>query len=539
MKQRIESTYNHLKELLPALEQVVLALRRQDFYRANCVLKGTMARLEEVLAAVLEEQEYFSEAETDTGRENIVFLLNSFLDALDAREYVLLADILASSALPFLYALQEHIVLKELSEPVIKLHSGERNYQVEYTSCGLPTVRASAGGTEFYLHSNRNARAEAAEIAAAWQEQGKTEYIIYGMGLGYPVTALIEENEYLSVQVFECDAALLELSRRYGDYDRLLASGRVRIELDETGTAFAAAAAEKPDAAVAFFYPSLRLIPDRKAAERMEDLFISSVSQKTQYPAMCGNFERNIRHYDEPVDVLKRSFSGKRVYLIAGGPSLDKNCDLLKEAGKSGIIVAAATVLKKLLSRGIRPNYIVVSDAKANTFRQAEGVCGAGIPVWGLSTAYYRFFTDYHAKHYLVCQEDFEPAEKFAKEKGYLLVRTGGTVITAALDTALKLGAAEIIFVGLDLAFTEGRHHAENTDHDADRVYGDQRLVTDIYGNMVQTGRNLDIYRKFIERRIEAVQGVRFVDATEGGARIAGTEIMTLAQALGEICEKD
>ena len=48
----------------------------------------------------------------------------------------------------------------------------------------------------------------------------------------------------------------------------------------------------------------------------------------------------------------------------------------------------------------------------------------------------------------------FAPAEQFAKEKGCGLIRTGGSVITAALDAVLCLGAAEGIFVGLDLAFT-------------------------------------------------------------------------------------
>ena len=47
-----------------------------------------------------------------------MLLLNSLLSALDQREYVLLADILSQSVLPFFYALQEYIVMQELAEPV-------------------------------------------------------------------------------------------------------------------------------------------------------------------------------------------------------------------------------------------------------------------------------------------------------------------------------------------------------------------------------------------------------------------------------------
>lgn len=532
MKLKIEDIFQNLKVLLPNIERARTLLWRQDFYQANNILRISMQQIEDVVAGVLSESEYFLQAAVDTSQENIMFLLSSLLSALDQREYVLLADILSQSVLPFFYALQEYIVMQELAEPVC-FSSGARNYFVEYTSCGLPTIQVQEADKGFYLHSNRNARQEAKEIAASWMEPEKTEYIIYGMGLGYAVTALLDENEYISVKVFESDAVLIELSRQYGDYKQIVESGRAIIEIDQDGTKFAQAAAKNPEAAICFFYPSLRLILEKQAAERMEELFINRVSQKTQYPVMCENFKRNIVHYNEPVDVLKPQFAGKRVYIVAGGPSLDKNIDVLKKIDKNGILVTVGTVLKKLLNRGIRPDYVAFSDAKPNTFRQVEGICDAEIPMWGLSTTYWRFFTDYHAKHYLVCQEGFEPAETFAKKKGYFLIETFGTVLAVAMNTAIQLGASEIVFVGLDLAFTGGKHHAEGMGHDANQTYGGQRMVPDIYGEMVPTGKNLDIYRKAIERKIEKTKGVRFIDATEGGARIKGTELLTLAEVVG------
>jgi hypothetical protein len=57
-------------------------------------------------------------------------------------------------------------------------------------------------------------------------------------------------------------------------------------------------------------------------------------------------------------------------------------------------------------------------------------------------------------------------------------------------------------------------------------------MTKDIYGNIVQTGKNLDIYREWIERRIKEVQGVEFIDATEGGALILGTKIMSLKDTI-------
>lgn len=538
MKEQIEKVYQELKVLLPSLEQIRILLWKQDYYRANQKMTEGLTLIEDVLVTILGEQTYFADAACDTSRESVMSLLNSLLTALDAKEYVLLADILGQSVLPFFYALQELITGTELVQP-IAVKSGEVAFQVEYTSCGLPTVRASKEGKEFYMHSNLNARQEACQLAESWKEAEKKNYIIYGCGLGYPVTALIEGNEYLSVQVFECNDLLLQLAQQYGDYNSLIASGQVSIQPDPDAMAFTAAVRKNPQAVVCFFAPSLRLISNRKAAERMEDVFISYSSQKNQYSAMLGNFEKNIRHYDALADVLKPQFSGKRVYLVAAGPSLDTNYLRLRQVEGEDIVIAAGTVLKKLLKHGIVPDYVMVSDAKAPTFLQMKGAEDAGIPLLGLSTAYFRFFTEYHAVHYLVCQQDFAPAEQFAAEHGCMLIQTGGSVITAALDTALQLGAAEIVFAGLDLALTGGRDHAAETDFAANQIHGEQRMVEDINGNQVQTARNLDMYRRFIERRIAEFPKVRFIDATEGGARIQGAELMTLREAVNSTRKKE
>ena len=54
------------------------------------------------------------------------------------------------------------------------------------------------------------------------------------------------------------------------------------------------------------------------------------------------------------------------------------------------------------------------------------------------------------------------------------------------------------------------------------------RNVEDVYGNMIQTSKNLYIYLRWIQNRIAEEKTVEFIDATEGGARIKGTKVMRL-----------
>ena len=216
MNQKLREIFEKVKSLLADLESVCRFLQRQDFYRANNLLRDCMPVLEEAMVNILQEPEYFEGAQVSTQKESILSLLNSLLDALERKEYVLLADVIRQIVLPFLYAVQEHIVARELAQPLC-FGAGSRSYFVEYTSCGLPTVRVSDGGREFYLHSNRNAGQEAEELAEAWLEAEKEEYIIYGMGLGYAVSTLLRKNEYASVRVYESDGELLKLAEQYGD----------------------------------------------------------------------------------------------------------------------------------------------------------------------------------------------------------------------------------------------------------------------------------------------------------------------------------
>ena len=59
-------------------------------------------------------------------------------------------------------------------------------------------------------------------------------------------------------------------------------------------------------------------------------------------------------------------------------------------------------------------------------------------------------------------------------------------------------------------------------------------IVKDIYGCDIPTAKNLHLYQKWIERRIqkEDAAGIEFIDATQGGARIEGTEIEDLDKVI-------
>ena len=104
---------------------------------------------------------------------------------------------------------------------------------------------------------------------------------------------------------------------------------------------------------------------------------------------------------------------------------------------------------------------------------------------------------------------------------------------TDAFSLLKKMGFKTIILAGQDLAYPGNRSHAKAAYDDVvekkDGIYFE---VEDIHGNQVLTRMDMNHYRRWFEDQIAADPTLHVIDATEGGALIHGTEIMTLKDAI-------
>ena len=100
-----------------------------------------------------------------------------------------------------------------------------------------------------------------------------------------------------------------------------------------------------------------------------------------------------------------------------------------------------------------------------------------------------------------------------------------------------------MILIGQDLAMTGNRTHADGTFKDKmdeiDINSGQYFEVESIDGGKVLTRDDFDRYRKWFEEVAEKWQHVKMIDATEGGALIHGSKVMTLKGAIRKYCTKE
>ena len=177
-------------------------------------------------------------------------------------------------------------------------------------------------------------------------------------------------------------------------------------------------------------------------------------------------------------------------------------------------------IVRKVIEKGIIPDYIIMTDAKDKTRWQIRGVEKSGIPLIYISTASAKVAAEYGSKRYIAYQKGFEQAEEKAGQNGATLFETGGSVAAFAIDMALRFKCKRLICIGLDMGYTDERTHAGGI---GGKISDRSKLkqVEAVGGGKAYTNKSLDIYRKWIEKRIAAEKDIELINASHG-ARIHG-----------------
>lgn len=237
--------------------------------------------------------------------------------------------------------------------------------------------------------------------------------------------------------------------------------------------------------------------------------------------------------------------------IVAAGPSLNKNIMDLKLAKNKACIIATDTALKPLLNHDIRPDFVVIVDGKKpgilfehKLLSEIPMVMSTVVSKEPVNMHKGKKFFSWDGTVYV--QELFEVAKENSEYPDRINIGelpTGGSVATTAYSFAKLLGSKTIILIGQDLAFTGNKTHADGTFKDKmeeiDIGKGEYIEVEDIYGNMVYTRADYKFYLDWFNEEIPASKDIRVIDATEGGAKITGTEILTLKEAIARECKQD
>ncbi|MCI9531200.1 MAG: motility associated factor glycosyltransferase family protein [Lachnospiraceae bacterium] len=262
---------------------------------------------------------------------------------------------------------------------------------------------------------------------------------------------------------------------------------------------------------------------------------------------IADNFYNNVRYVRtgyKAFQLLNVIPTDIPAFIVSAGPSLNKNIKELKRAKNKSFIIAVDTAIKPLVKEGILPDMFATLDG-IKPVELVEQEEAKGIPLLTKLTAT-KGMLDYHTGKKFFINEGFRYANKLFEinQKSIEGFPVGGSVATLAFSMVCHLGFRKIIFVGQDLAYTDNKSHADGTFQEKmpEENTEDFIMVPGNYKEEVPTLSNLDGYRKWFGEFIkqwEKGHYVEFINATEGGARIEGTVLMSLADVIDKECTKE
>lgn len=219
--------------------------------------------------------------------------------------------------------------------------------------------------------------------------------------------------------------------------------------------------------------------------------------------------------------------------IVSAGPSLEKNIHILKEAKGKAFILCVDTAIRKVLQEGIVPDMMISVDSR-KALHLFEDDRIIGIPVAGVMDINTEVLDKLKGSPIVFIDTKNKYVQKLYRMSGHEIanLQLGASVATAAYAFCQYMGFKRIILVGQDLALTGNQMYAGGQKLNMESFQRNVLPVEDISGGITFTTTDYYMYLKWFEQRIAAYPDIQVIDATEGGAKIKGSTIMPLQDAL-------
>jgi hypothetical protein len=310
--------------------------------------------------------------------------------------------------------------------------------------------------------------------------------MLMGVGSGYHIYSLLKDHIVKKLYIYEPHSDLLylslfltdwttifeqlnsnntELHFSIGEFDSELGvSKEVESVFQKFGRFFSG---------YSFLYKHYHDDYLDRVTKQLSVQFVGNILGLGFYDDAILSIENFSKNFDVPF-LRPDSLDGLKdvpVYLIANGPSLDKDIQWLMEHQGNAIIISCGTALSALYKYGLKPDFHcemercqVTHDVLASFY---DKEFFSGITLLALNTVLPSVFAMFENKVQGVKWGEAS-SKLFAQglglqEKPALLVYCNPTVSNCALAFCEKIGFTDITLFGVDMGYKSEQHHSKNS----------------------------------------------------------------------------
>lgn len=469
----------------------------------------------------------------------------------------------------FFSANLEHLKLAPLTLDAVQ--SASPRGEVHEPQAGQPVLRVgdhSLGG-----------EISDAELRRSIGNDHDAVYFLYGVGLGHTARAM-RAITAAPIVIFEPDPSVLRAVLELGpsdlcDFD-IVCTTHDLIQIWTTVFAGRHSASLLHTPGYVAAYPDQAAHLRTTLGELVQRSRVNNQTHRLRARDWVADVLQNVELLSEHPGILALAgkYRGVPAFIVGAGPSLGKNGHHLLQASKKGLVFAANSSARALDKLGVEPQVLccIESIDVSHLLRDVSFIDRVA-RAFSLS-AHPQTLRTGKGPLLAVWEGISQIAQPLKQLTGYPGLPISGSVSTLAFALAQRLGCSPIVFVGQDLAYSDGRAYAVGTPYEDSRVsvskdgrsieldwcktakdthLGAGRTIhqsepleeTTAWGGegKVTTTIGFSAVRTWLEGASiilgRELPDLRLVNATEGGARIAGFEEKALADLVQEFPDRE
>lgn len=314
--------------------------------------------------------------------------------------------------------------------------------------------------------------------------------LLNGIGLGYLIPQLLEKTDIRNLIVIEPHKDIFYASMHILDWEQ------VYENFEQPGYSIKLIVGESTNSTVHLLWQHFNRIGmhhalntfaiDHLSSKEMSDITSTFFERLGTTFLALGYFDdeqmglahtiENWRQQIPPLRehaLLTKDHVDLPVFVIGNGPSLDHAKDFLIENQNKAIIISCGTTSGSLKRMGIKPDFHVEQERNLSIYEwltaSTDDEFRQDIILLALNTVHPEIFKLFETRGMAMKQNDLGTHffSKYIPDNQHT-IRLGNcnpTVTNAGMAFAAALGFTEVYLFGVDLGYTDGRHHSSESIH--------------------------------------------------------------------------